>query len=131
MQAVAELAFLQIADEAIDPGNRFSRRGRCGEAEIVLDAGRACLVADRGHQPPAARRIETVGGRVFVEQLFQPNKIFRQRAVSERWRQMADCDGADAPLRLRRLAGIIDDEGIDDGQIADQRLRPAVSRQRD
>ena len=33
MQAVAELALLEVADEAIDPRDRFGRRGRCIEAK--------------------------------------------------------------------------------------------------
>ena len=38
---------------------------------------------------------------------------------------MADGDGGDAPLRLRRLAGIVDDEGVDDGHRAEKRAGSA------
>ena len=89
MQAVAELAFLQIADEAVDARNRFGRRGRCGKPEIVFDAGGARLVADRGDKALAPRRIEPVGGGIFVEQLLEPHEILRQRARQ----QAAAADG--------------------------------------
>ena len=46
--------------------------------EIVLDTRRARLVADRGNQALAPRRIKTVGGRIFVEQLLEPQRDFRQ-----------------------------------------------------
>ena len=77
MQAVAELAFLEIADETIDARDRLGRRGGRGKAEIVLDTGGARLVADRGDETLAPRRIETVGGRIFVEQLLEPYEIWR------------------------------------------------------
>ena len=128
MQAVAELAFLEIADEAVDARDRFGRRGRRRKPKIVLDARCARLVADRGDKTLPPRRIESVGGRVFVEQLLEPDEILRDSACGKRRRQMADGDGADAPLGLRGLAGIVDDEGIDHGQIADQRLGPAGVR---
>ena len=44
---------------------------------------------------------------------------------------MADGRRADAPLGLRRLAGVIDDERIDDGSRADENFRRAAFRQRD
>src|SRR6516162_6268993 len=44
---------------------------------------------------------------------------------------MADREGAGAPLRLRRLPGVIDDEGIEHRHVAGQCFRPAVRRQRD
>ena len=130
MQAIAELAFLEIADEAVDARDRFGRCGRRGETEIVLDTGSAGFIADRGNKALTPRRIEAVGGGIFVEQLFEPHEIRRQRRCGERRRQMADGDRADAALGLRGLAGIVDDEGIDHRHIADQRFGPALFRQR-
>ena len=81
VQAIAELAFLEIADEAVDPRDRFGRRSRCIETEIVFEARGARLVADRGDQALAAGGIETVGGRIFVEQLFEPAQALRHRGL--------------------------------------------------
>ncbi|MGY3292790.1 hypothetical protein ACVWWP_005857 [Bradyrhizobium sp. LM3.6] len=72
MQAVAELAFLEIADEAVDPRDRFGRCGRSIETKIVFEACRARLIADRGDQTLAAGGIEAIGRRIFVEKLFEP-----------------------------------------------------------
>ncbi len=130
MQAVAELAFLQITDKAVNARDRFGRRGCCGKPEIVFDTGGARLVADRDNKTLPPRGIEPVGSGVFVEQLLEPDDILRDSACSKRRRQMADGDGADAALGLRGFAGVVDDEGIDHGQIADQRFGPAGLRQR-
>lgn len=94
VQAIAELAFLEIADETIDPRDRFGRCCRSIETEIVFEAGCARLVADRGDQTLAAGGIETIGGRIFVEQTFEPTQALRHRGCFQpRW-QMADGDGA-------------------------------------
>ena len=42
---------------------------------------------------------------------------------------MADCHGPNAPLGLGSLAGIIDDERIDDGNITGQGFGPAIRGQ--
>ena len=62
--------------------------------------------------------------------MLEPTQAFGQCGRRQRRRQMADRDGADPPFGLRCLAGIVDDEGIDDRQIADQCFRPAAGRQR-
>ena len=61
MQPVAELAFLHVADEAVDAGDRLGRAGGGVDAEIPLDAEAARLVADIGHEPVAAARVKPVG----------------------------------------------------------------------
>src|SRR5258708_5246043 len=59
VQAVAELAFLEIADKAIDPGDCFGWYCRRIEAEIVFEARSTRLVANRGDQALATGGIET------------------------------------------------------------------------
>src|SRR5579864_8862361 len=98
MQAIAELALLQVADEAVEPGYRFGGSCRPGKAKIVFHTRSARFVADRGNQTLAPRRIETIGDRIFVEQLLKPHEILRYCACLERRRQMADCNGADPAL---------------------------------
>ena len=71
VQAVAELAFLDVADEAVDPGDRLGGGGVGGKAEVGRDARGLRLIADRGDQAGAAGGVEAVGGGVFVEQPFQ------------------------------------------------------------
>ena len=105
---------------------RFGWRSRCIETEIVFEPCRTRFVANRGDQTLTSGGVETIGGRIFVQQTFEPAQAVRHRGLFQRRRQMADGDGTQAPLGLRGLAGIVDDEGIDDRQIADQGFRPAM-----
>ncbi len=81
VQPVAELALLEIADEAIDPRDRFRRCSRCIETEIVLEACRTRFVADRGDQTLTSGGIEAIGGRIFVQQTFEPAQAVRHRGL--------------------------------------------------
>ena len=125
VQAVAELAFLQVADEAVDPRDRLGRRGVGGKAKVGGDARGAASSRIDGDQAGAAGGVEAVGGGVFVEEAFEALEFGRDCALRQWRRQVAEGDGADAALGLRRLAGVVDDEGVDDWQGADQRLGPA------
>src|SRR6202008_2022187 len=107
MQSVAELALLQVADEAIDARDRLARLSRDSKTEIVLHARHTRFLADRRDQALTPRRIKTVGGRILVEQFLQPHGVSRQGRLLERRRQMSDRAPADPPLGLRRLAGIV------------------------
>ena len=53
-----------------------------------------------------------------------------QPGRAQRRRQVADRDGAEPALGRRRLAGIVDDEGIDHRQAAEQRVGEAGRRER-
>src|ERR1700758_4084452 len=105
MQTIAELTFLQVAHEAIDRGDRFRRSRRCWQTQILLYARGARFLADRGDKTLAPRRIEAVGGRIFVKQLLEPDEVLRQRADRERRREMTDRDRSEAPLGLRGFTG--------------------------
>ena len=83
---------------------------------------------DQLGQPVAAAAVEAVGLGVFVDQPLERLLALVEPGAGERRRQMADGDRGDAPLGLRRLAGIADDEGIDDGQRAGDDLRESSSR---
>ena len=52
-------------------------------------------------------------------------------ARAQRRRQVADGDGADAALGLHRLAGVVDDEGVDDRHGPSSASRKAGFRQRE
>ena len=78
-------------------------------------------------QPPA---VEAVGFGIFLDQAFELGQRAVQSRGAERRRQMADRDGGQPALGLHRLAGIVDDEGIDHRQRAQHALGPALGRQR-
>ena len=56
VQPVAELAFLHVADEAVDPGDRLGRRCCRVEPKVGLHPRRRRLGPDVGHQAVAAAR---------------------------------------------------------------------------
>ncbi len=97
------------------------------EARPVFCAG----FDDQLRQPVAAAAVEPVGLGVFVDQPFKLVLVLVQPGAGQRRRQMAKRDGGDAPLGLRRLAGVGDDEGIDDGQRAGDDLGKAGFAERD
>ncbi|CAM3446252.1 hypothetical protein PANO111632_19235 [Paracoccus nototheniae] len=130
MQPLAILAFLDVADKAVDAGDRLGGAGLRRDAQIGLDAKGARLVADGGDQTVAPRRVHAVGGRVFVKAAFQPRHAGGQRAGPHRRRHMTKRDRPDAAFGLRGLARIVDDEGIDHRQCPGQGAWPAGIRQR-
>ena len=131
MEPVAELAVLDVADEGVDPRDRLGIRARRVEAEHPVEPERARLVADVAAQPRTSRRIEPVGVGEFVEQNLEPPEPCAAPAALERRGDMPDRHRADAALGLCRFAWIVDDERVDHGQRAGQRLGPAGVRQRD
>ena len=58
MQPLAELAFLDVTDKAVDAGDRLGGGAGAIEAQVVLDTARLRLGADIGLKPVAAARIE-------------------------------------------------------------------------
>ena len=129
VEAIAVLAFLDVADEGVNSGQRLGRGTGSIEAKVIFDPRRLRLGADRVDQPVAARGVEPIGGGIFIQQPFQTQQPFGRFAVFQRGWKMAQGHRADAPLGLCRFARIIDDERIDHRQIAGQRLGPAVVRQ--
>ena len=125
MQAVAELAFLDVADEAVDAGDRLGRGGIGRQAEVSAQAGSGGFFADGGNQAAAAGGVEAIGAGVFIEQPFEAVQRLGQGAGGHGRRQVAEGDRADPPFGLRRLAGVVDDERVDDRQRTGQRLGPA------
>ena len=97
----------------------------------VLQQSRVARAFEDGlRQEPRAFGIERLGDRIFVEQGFD----FERRAMAagkrQRRRHVADGERANAPFGLRRLARIVDDEGVDDRQRAKHRLGRAVVGER-
>ena len=84
------------------------------------------LVLEEAQAPP----VEAVGRGIFLDDAFELGQRPVQAGGAERRRQMADGDGGQPPLGLHRLAGIVDDEGVDHRQRPQHRLGPAFARQR-
>jgi hypothetical protein len=70
-------------------------------------------------------RIEMLGAVVFIDQVRQFGQIAICPGAGHRRGQVIDNDGVRPALRLRPFAGIIDDEGIDERQIAEKLIGEA------
>ena len=131
MQPVLDREVLQIAQPGIDAAERVDRVRRGVQARFARKPRPLRRVDDQLREALAAARVEPVRLRVFVDQALQFTRIAGKPGRRERRRQMADRDRRDAPLGLRRLARIADDEGIDDRRGPDHRFGKAGARERD
>ena len=122
MQAVADPHLLQVAEPGVEGDKRLLRRLVIGGAFLEEPAVAAAFENERGNGARAAR-IERLRLREFVEQPFELERRAMRPGGDQRRRQMADRDRADAALGLRRFAGIVDDERVDDRRRARAGLR--------
>ena len=125
VQPIPDLQVLDITEISVETG------------ELVLLA-RGAVGAAFGEQPggpgavenllPKQRRaaaIEAVGGGVFIDEALELQRVVAVTCRLQRRREMADGDRAEPALGGSRLAGIVDDEGIDHREPAEQRGRQA------
>jgi hypothetical protein len=127
MQPVADLRFLQLAQVGIDARqHRIVFRARHAQLldQVLRPHGREDLRA----QHLCAPRIDQQRVVVLVDLALQ----VLQRAVvlgaRERRHQVIDDDRLRAPLGLRALARVVDDEGVDVRQRPEDRVGPAGLR---
>ncbi len=130
VQAVADAELLDVAELGVELGDGLpvglALEQPAVGGEPAVPGAFDDLVLEEA-EPPA---VETVGRGIFLDDAFQLGQRAVQAGGAERRREMADGDGGQTPLGLHRLAGIVDDEGIDHRQRAQHRLGPAVGRQR-
>ena len=87
----------------------------CGEHELP----------DLGAHRRDLGRIESGEGGVLIQQLLKLGHVAVGVSSCHRRNQMIDHHGMGAPFGLGPLAGIVDDEGVDQRQIAEHRIRSA------
>ena len=107
-----------------------SSGGLPSAAHSLKQAGCGAALEDQRRDRAGATRIERLSLDEFIEQAFELERRAMRAGGDQRRRQMADRTRADPALRLRRLAGIVDDERIDDRRCADQDFGRASFRQR-
>ena len=129
MQSVADPHVLEVAEPGVERDERLVRRLVVGGAFLQQPGGGAAL-EDQRRDGARAARIERLRLGEFVEQAFELQDRAMRSGGDQRRRQMADRHRADAPLGLRRLAGIVDDERVDDRRRAEHDFRRASFRQR-
>ena len=133
MQAIANLRLLQLAQISIEPlqqGLAFGVVGRPLEAEFFMQLFLQHALQDVGTQQLGAARVECERFVVLVHLALQ----LLQRAVGlgarHRRHQVVDDHGLRAPLGLAAFAGVIDDEGVQVRQRAEDGVGPAGRAQR-
>ena len=115
MQSILDGEVFDIAEPSVDPAQSVVRITLGLHSRLP---GKACPLRRLDDEPRellAPPAIEAVGLGIFVDQAFELACVAGQRGAHKRRREMADSNAGDAPLRLRSLAGIADNEGIDDG----------------
>ena len=68
-------------------------------------------------------RVERLHGRVLVQQLFQFGQVAVGVGAGHRRDQVVDDDRVAAPLGLGALAGVVDDERVDQREVAEHGVR--------
>ncbi len=123
MQAIADLRLFQLAEIGVEL--RQIALGLAGKPCIHGKAGHIRERQDLAAQVVDAAGIDAGGLVIFIDQRLE----IAQRAIAfgagERRGQVIDDDNLRAALGLRALAGIVDDEGIEMRQGAEDCLGPA------
>ncbi len=131
MQAVADGEVLDVAKLRVELGDGDARRILARHAAVGCEARAPRTLQDLRFDQRQPAAVDAVRLGIFLQQAFQLGQRPVQSGGAQRRRQVADGDGADAALGLHRLAGVVDDERVDDRQWAEQRLRKACFRQRE
>ena len=98
-------------------------------AEVAVELGRdeqlPHLAADGGQ----LGRVEGRHLRMLVEQVLETGQVVVGVGAGHGREQVIDDHRVRAALGLRALAGVVDDEGVDERQVAEGDVGPAVRRQ--
>ena len=131
VQSVADLDVLDLAQPAVDVQQHVVEGvlvGTVVEAEVVVHLGRPHqgpdLLADGGQ----LAGIERGNGGVLVEQLFESCDVAVGFGAGHRRDEVVDQGGVGAPFGLRALARVVDQERVDQRQVAQCRVGAAGRR---
>ena len=130
VQAVADAELLDVAELGVELGDGLAVGLALEQSAIGREAARPGALDDLVLEEAFTPAVEAVGRGIFLDDAFELGQRPVQAGGAERRRQMADRDGGQPSLGLHRLAGIVDDEGVDHRQRAQHRLGPAFVRQR-
>ena len=128
VQAVADLDVLDLAEPAVDVQDEVVELRVVRpllQAEVVVQLRglhqRPDLLADRRQLGRVQRR----DVRVLVEQLLEPRDVAVGLGPGHRRDEVVDERGVRAALGLRPLARVVDQERVDQRQVAERRVGPA------
>ena len=106
MQPVLDREIFQVAQPGIDLAQRLVGMNLAGDAGLARQSRALRRLDDESGETLAPPPVEPVGDGILVHQPLQVLRLAAQRAAHQRRRQMADGDGGDAALGLRRFARI-------------------------
>ncbi len=110
MQPVLDGEILEVAEPGVDAAQRFVGRVGSGDAGLGGETGLFSGFDDQPRQAIAAAAVEPVSLGIFVDQPLELLLVLVQPGAGQRRRQMAEGDGGNAPLGLRCLSRVGDDE---------------------
>ena len=119
VQAILDGEVFEVAQPGIDAAQGVVGRDRAADAGFARQSGALRRLDDQAREALAAAPVKPIGLGIFVDQAFEFARVAGKPAGDQRRRQVTDRYARNAPLGLRRLARIADDEGID---------RPAAAR---
>ncbi len=132
MQPVADLRILDLAEVAVDVQEEIVERVVAGpvfDVQIVVQLRGLDQRPDLGPHRRQLRGVERGHGRVFVQQLLELGQIAVGVGAGHGRHEMVDDRGVRPALGLGALAGVVDDERVDQRQIAEHGIRRARRRQ--
>ena len=130
VQPVLHRQILQVAQPGVDPDQRPLRIVARRDPGLPRQPARPRLRHDQPRQPLPPPPVQPLRLGILVHQPLQRPRAFAQARPLQRRRQMPQRHRRDPPLRLRRLAGIADDERIDHRQRPGHHLGKTRARQR-
>ena len=131
MQAILDGEVFEVAQPGIDATQGVVGRDRAANAGFARQSSALRRLDDQAREALAPAPVEPIGLGIFVDQAFELARVAGKPAGNQRRRQVTDRHSRNAPLGLRRLARIADDEGIDDRQRPGDDLRKAFRGERD
>ena len=132
VQPVADQRVLDLAQVAVHVQHEAVElllAGRRGQLQVVVQFGGLDQFPDLGPQHGQLGRVEGADRGVLVEQLLQLGQVAVGVGAGHRRDQVVDDGGVPAPLGLGALARVVDDERVDQRQVAEHRVGRAAGGQ--
>ena len=130
VQPVADLGVLDLAQPAVDVQHEVVERlvvRLLLEAEVAVHLGGVHQLPDLAADGRQLGRVHRRDVGVLVEQLLEPGDVAVRLRAGHRRDQVVDDRGVRAALGLRALAGVVDEERVDQRQAADRRIVPVIA----
>ena len=132
MQTAPDLGVLELAQVPVHVGDQVVEGVPVGcfrHPEVAVQLGRHQEVPDPG---PDGRQLGRVQGGhlgVLVEQLLQPGHVVVGVGPGHRREQVVDDGGVGPALGLGAFARVVDDERVDEREVAEGHVGPAPGGQ--